>query len=51
MLDGKLPQQQLIHQAEDRRIRANAERQRNDGDQREARILDEHAKAEANVLQ
>ena len=43
-------EQHGIHQTEDRRIHAGAERQRNDGYQREARFLQQHARAVAQVL-
>ena len=47
---GERPQQQRVHEAEDRRVRADPERQRRDGDQRERRVLEQHAESEPEVL-
>ncbi len=44
------PQQQCVHQAEDGGVRANPERQGQDGDQRERRGLQQHPDAESKVL-
>src|SRR4029077_7968400 len=44
------PQYERIHQAEDCGVRADAERQGEDGHQRESRVLAEHPRAEAQVL-
>src|SRR5262245_50596317 len=44
------PQQERVGQAEDRRIRANPQRQREYGDKREAGIFQQHSQTEAQVL-
>jgi hypothetical protein len=44
------PEQQRVDATEDRRVRADAERHGEDGDGREARILPQHARREAEVL-
>src|SRR5207253_7839264 len=45
------PQQYLIEQGKDRRIRADAQRQRQNRNEGKARILPEHPQAVAHVLQ
>ena len=47
---GKRREQNAVHQAEDRGVGADAERQREHGDGREARAAPQHARAEAQVL-
>src|SRR5262249_3734743 len=39
-----------VHDAEEGRVRAKAERQRDDGNQREAGVLEQHSRAIAQVL-
>ena len=43
-------EQDRVDDAEDGRVRANAERERNDRDGGEARALEEHSDAETNIL-
>src|SRR5438046_2115009 len=50
MADGQRPQQNGIHQAEDRGICANPERQRRDGDGSEAWTLAQHPQCVAEIL-
>jgi hypothetical protein len=47
---GQRSQQQGVHHAEDGRIRANAQTERQHGNQREAGILQQHSRAVAQVL-
>src|SRR6266581_1333843 len=49
--DRKPPQQHLIEQGKDRRVRADAQRQRQNGNKRKAGILPKHPQAVAHVLQ
>ena len=44
------PQERRVDEAEDRRVRADADGQRHDGHQREARTLQQRPRAEAHVL-
>src|SRR6266545_2625172 len=44
------PQQYRIHDAEDRRVRADAERQRERGNRSEAFVLEQHPQAKTQVL-
>jgi hypothetical protein len=48
---GERPQQKRIHHAENGGVRANAQRQGDDGDDHKAGIFHEHARAVSNVLQ
>src|SRR5262245_17073252 len=43
-------EQHRIHHAENRRVRADAERQREDGDQRHDRMLEQHPQRVAQIL-
>ena len=47
---GERPQKDAVHQAEDGGVRANTERQREDGDRRKSRIAPQQACAVAQVL-
>ena len=49
--EGERSQEHGMDQAEHGRVRADAEAQREHGDQREARVLDEHPHAVAQVVQ
>jgi hypothetical protein len=42
MFDRKPPQQDRVHQCEDRGVRADAQRQREGGHNRKTGILDQH---------
>ena len=44
------PEQRLVEQAEDRGVGADAQRERQDGDEREDRLLAERPEGEAEVL-
>ena len=48
--DRQRPQQHRVDQAEDRRVRADAQRQRQDGDEAESGALDEHPEGVFEVL-
>ena len=50
LLERKRAEQQRIDHAEDGAVGADAERERDDGDQREAGILQQRAQAVAQVL-
>jgi collagenase-like PrtC family protease len=50
ILNGKVPQQDGIHQAENRGIRADAKSEGEDRDDSESGILCQHAKAKFEVL-
>ncbi len=50
VLHRELLQQNLVHQREDRRIRANAQCQRNHGNRREARALRQHPQPKRDVF-
>jgi hypothetical protein len=49
-LIGQRSQESGIHKAEDCRVGANAQRQRNDGNSRKARVLPHGTKSQAQVL-
>src|SRR5262245_59140437 len=51
MLKTERAQNQRIRDAEDRRVRRDPRRQRDDGNQREARLLHQHSRAVTQVLQ
>jgi hypothetical protein len=47
----KRTEENAVHQAKDRGVRADAERERNDGDGGEAFVLQQHAESVADVVQ
>ena len=51
LVEGQRAQEHAIDHAEDGRVRADAERERDDGDQREARVLEEGANRVPEIVQ
>jgi len=48
--EGQRAQQHRIHDAEDQRVRSNAQSERDHGDQAKMGLLQQHSRAEAQVL-
>jgi hypothetical protein len=50
VFEGQRPQQHAVDDRKDRRVRADAQRERENGDRREAGLLEQHPKSVPNVL-